>query len=106
MEIKREVNDLLHSQFELPYDKLLPEANLYQDLELDSLDAADLLVLLEARSGVTIMPESLMGVHTLDDLYRLATSLLGPTQSECEVDGEVSVRLQPTTPESAAPGSG
>ena len=106
MEIRQEVNNILHSHFELPHDRLLPEAHLYRDLELDSLDAADLLVLLEARSGVTIMPDTFMDARTLDDVYRLVTSLVGPTQGECEVDGDDAVRLQPSTAESAVPGSG
>ena len=101
MHIQREVNDILHSHFEIPHSKLVPEAQLYSDLELDSLDAADLLVLLEAQSGLTIMPDTFMEARTLDDVYRLVTSLLGAAKGESEIDSDSAVRRQPAASESA-----
>ena len=105
MGIQREVNDILHSHFNIPHSKLTPEAHLYRDLGLDSLDAAELLVLLEAQSGLTIMPDIFMEARTLDDVYRLVTSLLGSAKGESEVDSDSAVRRQPTASESAALGN-
>ncbi len=96
---EHQVNDILHGHFEIPHDKLVPEALLYDDLELDSLDAADLLVLLEAKSGLTIMPESFMEARTLDDVYRLVEALLGSAERESKIDGDVAARSQPTASE-------
>ena len=101
MQIQREVNDILHSHFELPHSKLVPEARLFADLGLDSLDAADLLVLLEAKSGLTIMPDTFMGARTLDDVYRLVTSLFDSAEGEPEIDRDRAVRCQPDASETA-----
>jgi len=100
MQIQQEVNDILHSHFEIPRNKLVPEAHLYNDLELDSLDSADLLVLLEELSGLTIMTDTFVEAKTLDDVYRLITSLLGSAKGESEIDSDSAVRRQPAASES------
>ncbi len=100
MQIQKEVNDILHSHFEIPHSKLVPEAHLFADLGLDSLDAADLLVLLEAKSGLSIIPDTFMVARTLDDVYRLVTSLFDSAEGESEIDSDRAVRQQPEASES------
>ncbi len=105
MEIQQEVNDILHSHFEIPHSKLVRETHIYRDLGLDSLDAADMLVLLEAKTGMTIMPESFMDARTLDDVYRLVALTVDLAKSESEVDRNGAVN-EPTTSESSVLRSG
>ena len=68
-EIILQVNDLMHTGFEIPMEKLTPQATIAGDLELDSLDAIDMLVQLEEKMHVKVSGERLMAVKTLQDIY-------------------------------------
>jgi acyl carrier protein len=75
-EIIERVNALMESGFEIPKEKLVPGAQLAQDLGLDSLDAVDMLVYIEETLGVKVEGERLATVKTLADVYRLAADSL------------------------------
>jgi acyl carrier protein len=66
-----QVNEVMSRGFEIPSEKLKPEAVLRTDLGLDSLDAVDMLVLLEEKLGTKVEGEKLMQIQTLDDVYNL-----------------------------------
>jgi acyl carrier protein len=70
-EIVSRVNQLMSEGFEIPTERLLPEATLMGDLGLDSLDAVDMLVILEEKLGTKIEGERLIKVRTLGDVYVL-----------------------------------
>lgn len=55
----------LVEHFELPPDKITPSANLFQDLELDSIDALDMIALLESSLRVKIDEEELKAMRTV-----------------------------------------
>ena len=81
METSREdiinrVNSVMHQGFEIPHEKLTPEATLNGDLGLDSLDAIDMLVQLEESMGVKVSGERLMTVKKLEDIYALIEEIL------------------------------
>ena len=67
------VHQTLVQQFELSGADLAGEANLFEDLGLDSLDSVDLVVALERAAGFKINraadEERIRQVRTLDDLY-------------------------------------
>lgn len=68
--IKETVNKALAEEFELDAGAMLPEATLYEDLGLDSLDAVDMVIVLENAFGVKIRDEqTLRGIRTLQDIY-------------------------------------
>ena len=50
-EIINKVNSLLVEEFEIAEDLLTPEASLKQDLEIDSLDFVDIVVLIDREFG-------------------------------------------------------
>lgn len=75
------VNQLMQTGFELPPEKLVPEASL-KDLGLDSLDAVDMLVYIEEKMGVKIEGERLKSVRTLADVYELAAEAAVRTGGE------------------------
>ena len=68
-EIITAVNDLLVNEFELEAGDLKPETGLREDLQLDSLDAVDLVVALDKRFKIRIPEDKARGVKTLDDIY-------------------------------------
>lgn len=68
-EAVRMVNEVLVEEFELEEDALQPQATLFEDLGLDSLDAVDMIVLIEKRMGFRMEDEEARQIRTLDDLY-------------------------------------
>ena len=70
--IRRQVIEVLADEFELDPADLKPEATLYDDLGLDSLDAVDMVVALEKSFGFKLADEqSIRAVRTMEDLFQL-----------------------------------
>jgi len=68
-EIKEKVNQFLVTDFEVPQDRLVPEASLKDALDLDSLDYIDLIVVIENNFGLKVNPEDFQTMQTLGDFY-------------------------------------
>ncbi len=69
------VNNILHEKFELPLERLTPEAHLKDDLNLDSLDFVDMIVLIEEKYSMGIRDFDFMKIQTLGDIYNLVINL-------------------------------
>lgn len=74
--IYQEVTDLLVQLFELDAAEITPESRLYEDLELDSIDAVDMVVHLQKRIGRKIKPEIFKAVRTVQDVVDAVEQLL------------------------------
>lgn len=69
-EIIARVNELLIEEFELEEDQMQPEALFKDDLDLDSLDAVDMVVVLEQAFKFKIKKdEAFKAIRTLGDLH-------------------------------------
>ncbi|HEV2110168.1 MAG TPA: acyl carrier protein [Gammaproteobacteria bacterium] len=66
----------LVEQFELDPAKITPDARLYEDLDLDSIDAVDLIIKLQELTGRKVSPEEFKGVRTVGDVQRVIEKLL------------------------------
>ena len=65
------INTSLEEEFELEKEDMKPEALLFDDLELDSLDIVDLVVVLEKAFQLKIREEdSIQEIRTLGDIHR------------------------------------
>jgi acyl carrier protein len=69
--------DMLHEMFELDRSKITPDANLYSDLDIDSIDAVDLAVRLKELTGKRMQPEVFKSVRTVQDVVDALAALLG-----------------------------
>jgi len=58
----------LNEMFEVPEAAVVPDAKLYEDLDLDSLDAVDLIVKLQEITGRRIAPAEFKTVRTVSDV--------------------------------------
>lgn len=76
MDVKTQVNSILKKMFEIPETKLVPESRFREDLELDSLDAVDLLVLLEKELGQPIDGQRFIQIQTLGDIYTILEDIV------------------------------
>jgi len=75
-QIRQKIIETVAEEFELDPGQLTPEATLYDDLGLDSLDAVDLVVVLEKAFGVKLAnEEKVKAVRTVNDLFELIISL-------------------------------
>ncbi|MBS6032705.1 MULTISPECIES: acyl carrier protein [Pantoea] len=75
-QIYQEVASLLTSLFEIDAAEIHPEARLYEDLELDSIDAVDMVVHLQKRTGRKIKPETFRAVRTVQDVVDAVEQLM------------------------------
>jgi len=62
------IENILCKEFDIDRARIKPEANLYTDLEIDSIDAVDLLVYLKDYTGKKIPPDQFRDVRTIDDV--------------------------------------
>ncbi|MEK2057553.1 acyl carrier protein [Vibrio parahaemolyticus] len=75
-QVFEKVKDALVELFEIDADDIQPDAHLYQDLDLDSIDAVDLVVHLQNVTGKKIKPAEFSTVRTVDDVVNAVTELL------------------------------
>ena len=62
------IKDILIDQFDVDADAITMDANLYDELEIDSIDGVDLMVQLKQVTGKKISPEAFRDVRTIRDL--------------------------------------
>jgi acyl carrier protein len=69
-EIINTINRALAKEFELDEEKLLPDAHLFDTLELDSLDMVDMVIILENAFKFKITEEKeIREIRTLGDIH-------------------------------------
>ncbi len=70
-EIIELIDSSLAEEFELDREDMVPSANLYTDLELDSLDTVDMVIVLEGAFEFKIREEeAVRAIRTLEDIHR------------------------------------
>ncbi|MEH6626327.1 MAG: acyl carrier protein [Motiliproteus sp.] len=75
-EIYLKVVSILEELFEVDRKDVTPEAHLYQDLDIDSIDAVDLVVELKKLTGKKIRPDDFKAVRTVQDVVLEVQKLL------------------------------
>lgn len=68
-ELSERINHLVVQEFELDGADITPDADLYKDLGLDSLDAIDLVVALEKAFGFKVEEGAARKVRCMGQLY-------------------------------------
>ena len=68
-ELIEKVNGFLIEEFEVESSAIIPNSNLKEALDLDSLDYVDLVVVIESNFGVKITAEDFKSIITLQDFY-------------------------------------
>jgi len=67
-EVMQTIAGYLHDLFEVPRDKITAKARLVEDLDLDSIDAVDLVVKLQDYTGKKIQAAEFKSVRTVGDV--------------------------------------
>lgn len=75
-EVYSKVKAILVDEFEVEADEISMQSNLFKDLELDSLDAIDLMVTLDKELEVEIKTEEMKDVQTIKDVCNFVLGAL------------------------------
>jgi acyl carrier protein len=75
-EVLDRIRGTLVELFELSSADVTPEARLYEDLEIDSIDVVDLMEEMHRRTGRKASPEDFRSVRTVADLVSVMQRLM------------------------------
>ncbi len=75
-EIYQTLASIIEDDFEVEADDISLQAHLYNDLDLDSIDAVDLVVKLRELTGKKIDPEAFKKVRTVEDVVNEIEKLI------------------------------
>ncbi len=75
-EIEKTIKDILVAEFACDPAALRPEVNLFTDLDLDSIDAVDLIVRLQQETKKKVNPEDFRQIRTLADVTKAVSKLV------------------------------
>jgi len=70
------LSEILQEYFEIDAEDITRTANLYEDLDLDSIDAVDLVVKLREQTGKKIEPNDFKQVRTVQDVIDAVEKLM------------------------------
>jgi acyl carrier protein len=67
---------ILNENFEIDRAKITPAARLFDDLDIDSIDAVDLIVQFKPLLGGSLQPDSFKSVRTVQDVVDVLHGLI------------------------------
>ena len=67
---------ILHDTFDIAPERITPQAMLGPDLDIDSIDAVDLIVQLKPMLGGNLRPEAFKAVRTVQDMVDTTYAML------------------------------
>ena len=74
-EIRAFLFDILENMFEIDTSNVTGSTNLYEDLEIDSIDAIDLLDQIKRQTGYKLQADDFRNVRTVDDVVQAVLKL-------------------------------
>lgn len=72
-QVVEKINAILIDEFEIEPEQIVPEENMLETLEIDSLDLVDIVVLIEKHFGFKVVTEEMSDINTLNDFYDYVT---------------------------------
>lgn len=69
-EIRQILTDALVNLFEIEPERIAPDTNLYEDLEIDSIDAIDLIDYIKRQTGRKLLADDFRSVCTVEDVVQ------------------------------------
>ena len=75
-DVYQKVSTILVDLFEVAPDAISEDALLYEELDIDSIDAVDLVIALKAYTGKKIAPEHFKSVRTVGDIVNAVYDIL------------------------------
>ncbi|KAB0677435.1 acyl carrier protein [Burkholderia territorii] len=75
-EILEHIRAIFHENFAIEPERVTPDTHLFEELDLDSIDAVDLAIKLQEMTGKRIKPEEFKSVRTVGDVIAAVHVLL------------------------------
>ena len=75
-EVSKKITSTLSTLFEVDPEAISESSLLYEDLDIDSIDAVDLIVELKSFTGLVIDPDNFKSVKTIEDVINIVCKLL------------------------------
>ena len=75
-DIYEKLKAILVDTFELEPDDVTLSSNLYEDLDLDSIDAVDLIVKVQEYVGKRVQPDDFKSARTVEDVVKIIESMI------------------------------
>lgn len=69
-EIRQILTDALVNLFEIEPERIAPDTNLYEDLEIDSIDAIDLIDYIKRQTVRKLLADDFRSVRTVEDVVQ------------------------------------
>ena len=74
--IYEQLKIILAELFDIEPDAVNPQSKLYEDLDIDSIDAVDMAVKLNELTGKKIQPSDFKSIRTVDDVVAAVHALV------------------------------
>lgn len=71
MMIQQKLTQILVEEFEIEEQLITPEADLREDIGIDSLDVVDMVVVINEEFGIKLQAQDFKGVKTFGQLVEL-----------------------------------
>jgi acyl carrier protein len=78
-DLYQHIAGILHESFEVDTARITPEARLREDLDIDSIDAVELIVQLKPLLGGNLKPDVFKSVRTVADVVDALHGMLQAT---------------------------
>jgi len=75
-QILNRIKEILEEAFEINPERVVPDAQLFGELDLDSIDAVDLAIKLQEMTGKRIKPEDFKTVRSVGDVVGTVKQLM------------------------------
>tara|TARA_B100000902_G_scaffold34893_1_gene41901 strand:- start:18810 stop:19040 length:231 start_codon:yes stop_codon:yes gene_type:complete len=75
MSIQEKVINLISEELRIPKEKIIPTANVFDDLNFDSLDSVQVVLELEQKFDIETTDDEIDGIKTVQDIIDLVENL-------------------------------
>ena len=69
--VRDTLKEVLIEEFEVEEDEIVEGANFFEDLDMDSLDAIDLIVMMDKKLKIDLKAEDAQKIRTIDEFVAL-----------------------------------
>ena len=74
-QVLAKLRDWIQDLFEIEPDDIQLDSNLYEDLDVDSIDAVDLVVKIKELTGKQVQPDDFKAVRTVQDVVTVIQNM-------------------------------
>ncbi|ENV11022.1 MULTISPECIES: acyl carrier protein [Acinetobacter] len=74
-QVLAKLREWMQDLFEIEPDDIQLDSNLYEDLDVDSIDAVDLVVKIKELTGKQVKPEDFKAVRTVQDVVAVIQNM-------------------------------